>query len=87
MATMPSIIDADVHLDVPYLEALHPYLSDHWIEHFTQSLDRGASPPKPPAPGAPKLTRNTSHAPPVRAAAACSGCGTRCWPLTACKRP
>ena len=59
----PSIIDADVHVDVPYLEALHPYLSDHWIEHFTQSLDRGASPPTPPAPGAPKLTRNTMHAP------------------------
>ena len=59
-----SIIDADVHVDAPYLEALHPYLSDHWIEHFTQSLDRGASPPAPPAPGAPKLTRNTWHAPP-----------------------
>ena len=60
----PSLIDADVHVDAPYLEALHPYLSDHWIEHFTQSLDRGASPPAPAAPGAPKLTRNTWHAPP-----------------------
>ena len=48
-----SLIDADVHVEVPYLEALHPYLSDHWIEHFTQSLDRGASPPAPPAPARP----------------------------------
>ena len=60
----PSIIDADVPVDAPYPEALHPYLSDHWIEHFTQSLDGGASPPAPPAPGAPRLTRNTWHAPP-----------------------
>ena len=60
----PSLIDADVHVDAPYLEALHPYLPDHWIEHFTQSLDRGASPPPPPATGAPKLTHNTWHAPP-----------------------
>lgn len=39
---MPSIIDADVHLETPRLEALHPYLEEHWVEHFTNTLDNGA---------------------------------------------
>ena len=38
---MGSVIDADVHIDTPPLEALFPYLSAHWVEHFTQTLDSG----------------------------------------------
>ena len=60
----PAIVDADVHLDVPYIEELFPFLSEHWVEHLTQTLDRGASPPTPLAPGQRRLTRKTWHGTP-----------------------
>ena len=60
----PAIVDADVHIDVPYIEELFPFLSEHWVEHLTQTLDRGASPPTPLAPGQRRLTRKTWHGTP-----------------------
>ena len=49
---MPTVIDADVHLEVPRIQTLFPYLDEHWIEHFTNTLDRGATqryyPPRSP---------------------------------------
>ena len=38
---MGSLIDADVHIRTPRIEELFPYLSAHWVEHFTQTLDKG----------------------------------------------
>lgn len=35
------IIDADVHSVVPSIEALFPYLTDHWREYITQSAFKG----------------------------------------------
>jgi predicted TIM-barrel fold metal-dependent hydrolase len=40
-ATRPALIDADVHCDVPKVDALFPYLPDHWIEHIQQTLFKG----------------------------------------------
>lgn len=38
---MGCLIDADVHVRTPRVEELFPYLSAHWVEHFTQTLDNG----------------------------------------------
>lgn len=49
---MGSVIDADLHNVVPTVEALVPYLSDHWREYVRQSAFRGpvdsAYPPRAP---------------------------------------
>lgn len=37
----PSVIDADVHLAVPRIEALYPYLPNYWIEHIENTLFKG----------------------------------------------
>ena len=37
----PSLIDCDVHVEVPDVEALFPYLPDHWVEHIRQSVFKG----------------------------------------------
>ncbi len=42
-ATMPALIDCDVHLAVPRVEALFPYLPAHWVEHVRQSVFKGAT--------------------------------------------
>lgn len=34
-------IDADIHVNVPKIDALFPYLSEHWVEYCTQSAFRG----------------------------------------------
>ncbi|MEE2775753.1 MAG: amidohydrolase family protein [Acidobacteriota bacterium] len=39
---MAATIDADVHVAIPKLQALYPYLAANWVEHFEQSLDNGA---------------------------------------------
>lgn len=49
------MIDADVHIPNPRLRELLPFLSEHWIEHFSNTLDKGASqqyyPPRSPVTG------------------------------------
>ena len=37
----PAVIDTDLHNIVPNVEALRPYLPDHWKEYVTQSAFRG----------------------------------------------
>lgn len=36
-----SVIDADVHLAVPKIEALYPYMPEYWIEHVENTLFKG----------------------------------------------
>jgi predicted TIM-barrel fold metal-dependent hydrolase len=40
-AARPALIDSDVHCEVPKVDALFPYLSDHWVEHIQQTLFKG----------------------------------------------
>ena len=49
---MPSVVDCDIHNTVPSVEALVPYLSDHWREYVRQSAFRGPTDTAYP-PGAP----------------------------------
>lgn len=60
------MIDCDVHNSVPGVEALYPYLSDHWVEYCKQSAFKGptdtAYPPKAPTTVGP-LWRGTEPAP------------------------
>ncbi len=55
--TERSVIDCDVHCVVPRVEALFPYLSDHWREYISQSGFKGAPdtsyPPKMPTTARP----------------------------------
>jgi predicted TIM-barrel fold metal-dependent hydrolase len=37
----PSLIDCDVHVDVPNVEALFPYLPPYWVEHVRQTVFKG----------------------------------------------
>jgi predicted TIM-barrel fold metal-dependent hydrolase len=57
---MPSVIDCDIHNTVPSIEALVPYLSDHWREYVRQSAFRGpvdtAYPPGVPTSARPGST-------------------------------
>jgi len=46
------LIDCDVHVAVPNVEALFPYLPQHWVEHVRQSVFKGAGTTYYP-PGAP----------------------------------
>jgi hypothetical protein len=36
-----SVIDCDVHVDVPKVEALFPYLPPYWVEHVRQTVFKG----------------------------------------------
>ncbi len=51
------MIDADVHIPNPRLRELLPLLPGHWVEHFSNTLDKGASqlyyPPRSPVTGRP----------------------------------
>jgi uncharacterized protein len=54
-----SVVDTDIHASVPSVDALFPYLSDHWREYVRTSAFKGAVdtayPPRAPttiAPGA-----------------------------------
>ena len=42
-ATALGIVDAAVHNEVPGSSALFPYLSDHWVEHLTNTVFKGPS--------------------------------------------
>jgi len=39
--TAPAVIDCDVHVNVPNVQALFPYLPAHWREHINQTLFKG----------------------------------------------
>ncbi len=53
-------IDCDIHNVVPRVEALFPYLSQHWVETVTQTLFKGAVdasyPPRAPTSARPGST-------------------------------
>lgn len=53
---MGSVIDCDIHNTVPSIEALVPYLSDHWQEYVRQSAFRGPADSAYP-PGVPSSAR------------------------------
>ena len=36
------VVDADMHVTVPSVDALFPYLSDHWREYIRTSAFKGA---------------------------------------------
>src|SRR5438105_12002361 len=59
---MPPVIDADLHNVVPSVEALVPYLADHWREYVRQSAFRGPVDTAYP-PGAPTSARPGSTPP------------------------
>src|SRR5215207_6718197 len=42
-ATRYTLIDCDLHNNLPGVEALFPYLPDHWIEHVRGSSFKGAT--------------------------------------------
>src|SRR5216683_2879565 len=55
------VVDADIHVTVPSVETLFPYLSDHWREYIRTSAFKGAVdtayPPRAPTtvqPGNPQ---------------------------------
>ncbi len=39
--TERAVIDCDVHVDVPNVEALFPYLPPYWVEHVRQTVFKG----------------------------------------------
>jgi hypothetical protein len=59
-----AVIDADIHAVVPNVEALLPYLSDHWREYIRTSAFKGAVdtayPPRAPTTLGPGATSPTS---------------------------
>ena len=42
VAAPGALIDCDVHITVPNVEALFPYLSRYWVEHVQNSVFKGA---------------------------------------------
>jgi predicted TIM-barrel fold metal-dependent hydrolase len=56
-ATSAGLIDCDVHVTVPNVQALFPYLPQHWVEHVNQSVFKGAVatyyPPRSPVAARP----------------------------------
>jgi predicted TIM-barrel fold metal-dependent hydrolase len=55
-----SVIDCDIHCDVPKVEALFPYLPEYWIEHITNTLFKGPAETYYPA-GSPVAAREGSR--------------------------
>ncbi|MDQ6833756.1 MAG: amidohydrolase [Chloroflexota bacterium] len=57
VSTTATLIDCDVHSTVPRVEALFPYLPQHWVEHVNQTVFKGASttyyPPRAPVAARP----------------------------------
>jgi predicted TIM-barrel fold metal-dependent hydrolase len=56
------MIDCDIHNDVPNVEALFPYLPEHWREHVNHSLFKGPIETSHP-PNAPTTARPGSAPP------------------------
>ena len=40
-AAPPTVIDCDIHVNVPSVETLFPYLPAYWVEHIEQSVFKG----------------------------------------------
>src|SRR5579884_1680254 len=63
-----ALIDADVHVEVPRVQALFPYLAEHWIEHVTNSRFKGPTdndspyPPRSPVAARPGSRREKGPA-------------------------
>src|SRR5207248_1548805 len=51
------MIDSDVHIEVPRVEALFPHLAEYWVEHITKTMFKGPTdtyyPPHTPAAARP----------------------------------
>lgn len=62
----PAVIDCDIHNTVPAIQALFPYLSDHWREYITQSAFRGPGDSAYPsgAPTSARVGTNPNGGPP-----------------------
>jgi uncharacterized protein len=58
--TGQSVIDCDLHNEVPKAEALFPYLPEYWIEHITNTLFKGPTEPYYP-PNSPVASRPGSR--------------------------
>jgi hypothetical protein len=41
VAAPPTLIDCDIHVNIPGVEALFPYLPAHWVEHINQTVFKG----------------------------------------------
>ncbi len=41
VAARQALIDCDVHIEVPNVKALFPYLPAYWVEHIEQTLFKG----------------------------------------------
>ncbi len=56
-SALTPLIDCDVHITVPNVQALFPYLPQHWVEHVNQSVFKGPSatyyPPRSPVAARP----------------------------------
>jgi predicted TIM-barrel fold metal-dependent hydrolase len=56
-ATTLTLVDCDVHVEVPKADVLFPYLPEHWVEHIQQSRFKGptdtAYPPRAPTTARP----------------------------------
>lgn len=67
-ATARTLIDADIHVEVPTVEALFPFLDEHWIEHIQQSRFKGPvdgdSPYPPKSPVAARPGSRPAKGPP-----------------------
>jgi predicted TIM-barrel fold metal-dependent hydrolase len=55
-----TLIDSDVHNEVPNIDALFPYLPDYWIEHINNTLFKGPTDTYYP-PGSPIAARDGSR--------------------------
>ncbi len=55
-----SVIDCDIHNDIPRVDALFPYLPEYWVEHITNTLFKGPTEGPYPA-GSPVAARAGSR--------------------------
>lgn len=60
--SIPTVIDCDIHVNVPTVEALFPYLPPYWVEHITQSVFKG--PTDSPYPANAPFTARPGSRPP-----------------------
>jgi predicted TIM-barrel fold metal-dependent hydrolase len=55
-----TIVDADLHNELPSLQTLYPYLADHWVDYCQESAFTGPDANDYPK-GAPTTARRDSH--------------------------
>jgi predicted TIM-barrel fold metal-dependent hydrolase len=70
VAAPPSVIDCDIHVNVPKVEALFPYLPPYWVEHITHTVFKGPTdypyPANAPLTARPESRPDDSTAPASR---------------------